>query len=209
MPSTELLLPFLAATLIFAYFPGPALLYTAAQTIARGRSAGFMAALGIHIGCYAHVFAAAFGLSAVFVHVPLAYLILKIVGAAYLIWLGVQMMRRPVDATLPQLAKKSARRAFGESMLVEILNPKAAIFFIAFLPQFVDPSAAWPLWVQFLAMGTFVNLAFSSADIVAVLLTERVVRAVRTTGSGARIARAIGGSALVGLGAHLALSRAS
>lgn len=207
MPSLELLAPFFVATAVFAYFPGPALLYTAAQTLGRGRRAGLMAALGIHLGCYVHVVAAALGLSAVFVHVPLAYLALKIVGAAYLIWLGVQMMRRPITSALPVLSAKSARRALGESMLVEILNPKVAVFFIAFLPQFVDPAAAWPLWLQFLAMGTFVNLMFTSADLVTVALTERVVGAVRASGAGARVARALGGSALVGLGAHLALSR--
>ena len=83
-----------------------------------------------------------------------------------------------------------------------------AIFFIAFLPQFVDPAAAWPLWVQFLVMGTFVNLMFSSADIVTVYLTDRVVRAVRSSSAAERVARYLGGSVLIGLGAHLALSRA-
>ena len=85
MPGLDLLLAFAAATAVFAYFPGPALLYTAAQTLARGRRAGLMAALGIHLGCYAHVFAAAFGLSAVFRHVPELYAALKIVGALYLV----------------------------------------------------------------------------------------------------------------------------
>ena len=207
MPSLDLLLPFFLATVLFAYFPGPALLYTAAQTLARGRRAGLMAALGIHLGCYVHVLAATLGLSAIFLHVPLAYLILKIVGAAYLIWLGVHMMRRPVDTSLPTLTKKSPRRAFVESFLVELLNPKVAVFFIAFLPQFVDPSASWPLWLQLLVLGTFVNLVCSSADIVTVYMTERVVRTVRASGAGERIARAVGGSALIGLGAHLALSR--
>lgn len=207
MPSFELLAQFFVAAAVFAYFPGPALLYTAAQTLGRGRRAGLMAALGIHLGCYVHVVAAALGLSAVFVHVPLAYLALKIVGAGYLIWLGVQMMRRPIAAALPALSAKSARRALGESMLVEILNPKVAVFFIAFLPQFVDPAAAWPLWLQFVVLGTVVNLMFTSADLVTVALTERVVGAVRASGAGARIGRALGGSALIGLGAHLALSR--
>ena len=91
MPGLDILLAFAAATSVFAYFPGPALLYTAAQTLARGRRAGLMAALGIHLGCYAHVFAAAFGLSAVFRHVPELYMALKIVGALYLVVLGIGM----------------------------------------------------------------------------------------------------------------------
>src|SRR5918998_5888345 len=133
MPSYELLLAFAAATAIFAYFPGPALLYTAAQTLARGRRAGFMAALGIHVGCYAHVFAAAFGLSAVFRHVPELYAALKIVGALYLVWLGIDMLRsRGLSGEPGPVAPKSARRAFLESVVVELCNPKVAIFFMAF-----------------------------------------------------------------------------
>lgn len=208
MPGLDLLLAFAAATAIFAYIPGPALLYTAAQTLARGRRAGFMAAFGIHLGCYAHVLAAAFGLSAVFVHVPEAYAVLKIAGAAYLIWLGIGIVRGTGAAADPvAVAPKSARRAFAESVLVEILNPKVAIFFIAFLPQFVDPNAAFPIWLQFLVLGTIVNLAFSSADIATVIAASSVMRRMRTGGLGARLLRYGGGSILVGLGARLALDR--
>ena len=209
MPSFDLLAPFLVATFVFAYFPGPALLYTAARTMSGGRRAGLFAALGIHVGCYVHVIAATFGLSAMLRHVPTAYFALKLAGAAYLIWLGIQMIRKRDGeaAELPGVKSKSARLAFVESMLVEILNPKAALFFVAFLPQFVDASAAWPVWAQLLVMGTFVNFVFSSADVVTIFVTERVVRAVRGGGRGQRIARVTGGSVLIGLGAHLALGQ--
>jgi threonine/homoserine/homoserine lactone efflux protein len=209
MPSLDIWLAFLAATAVFAYMPGPALLYTAAQTMARGRAAGFMAALGIHLGCYLHVFAAAFGLSAVFRYVPEAYLALKLIGAGYLIWLGIGMLRRQATpADLPKLAPRTARRALLESVLVEVLNPKVAIFFIAFLPQFVDPAAALPIWAQFLVFGMIVNLAFSSADVVTVLLTDRVVRQVQRQGRAQRVARLLGGGLMVALGVRLALTRA-
>jgi len=210
MPSFDLLLGFAVATLLFAYFPGPALLYTAAQTIARGRSAGLMAALGIHIGCYAHVAAAAFGLSAVFRHVPEAYFALKLAGALYLVWLGIDMLRsRKVSADPIAIAPKSARRAFTESILVELLNPKVAIFFLAFLPQFVDPAASFPVWLQFLILGTIVNLAFSSADIVTVFAASTVIRLLkgRGNGIGGKLLRYGGGTTLIGLGARLALDR--
>lgn len=208
MPSWDLLLPFLAASVLFAYFPGPALLYTAAQTLARGRRAGLFAVLGIHVGCYAHVLAAAFGLSAAFRHAPEAYLALKLAGAVYLVWLGASMLRRTKpDAKPAPRRAKTARRAFIDSVLVEVLNPKTALFFIAFLPQFVDPATGWPLWLQLLTLGATVNLIFSSADIVTVFLTERVVSAARSSGACRRIAKAVAGSALIGLGAHLALSR--
>jgi threonine/homoserine/homoserine lactone efflux protein len=203
MASTEILIAFAIATALFAYFPGPALLYTAAQTLARGKRAGLMAALGIHIGCYAHVIAATLGLSAVFRYVPEAYTLLKVAGAAYLVWLGIQMLRGGGASEAPKVAPKSARRAFAESIVVELLNPKVAIFFIAFLPQFVDPNGALPIWLQSLVLGVMVNLAFSSADLVTVFAASAVVNRLRKSGSAERLVRWIGGSLLIGLGLKL------
>ena len=125
MPSTELLIAFFVTTAIFAYIPGPAMLYAAAQTIARGRWSGLMATLGIHLGCYVHVMAAAAGLSVLFHAVPVLYLVVKLAGAAYLVWLGISMLRAKAeggDAALPALEAKSGRRAFLESITVEVLN---------------------------------------------------------------------------------------
>ncbi|MBV9077284.1 MAG: LysE family translocator [Methylobacteriaceae bacterium] len=208
MASFDTLVAFAVATAIFAYFPGPALLYTAAQTLARGRRAGLVAALGIHLGGYAHVAAAAFGLSAIVRHVPELYLAMKIVGALYLVWLGFGMLqRRGPAASVPDVAPRSARRAFAESIVVELLNPKVAVFFIAFLPQFVDPAAALPVWAQFLILGTIVNLAFSSADLVTVLAASTVLTRLRAGGPGQRLVRIAGGSLLIGLGVKLATDR--
>jgi threonine/homoserine/homoserine lactone efflux protein len=207
MASTEVLIAFAAATALFAYFPGPALLYTAAQTLARGRRAGLMAALGIHIGCYAHVIAATLGLSAVFRYVPEAYTALKIAGAAYLVWLGFQMLRGGGTDAAPKIAPKSAHRAFAESIVVELLNPKVAIFFIAFLPQFVDPAGSLPIWLQSLILGVIVNLAFSSADLVTVFAASAVVRRLKKSGTAERFARWIGGGLLIGLGIKLGFEK--
>jgi threonine/homoserine/homoserine lactone efflux protein len=207
MASTEVLIAFAVATALFAYFPGPALLYTAAQTLARGRRAGLMAALGIHIGCYAHVIAATLGLSAVFRYVPEAYTALKIAGAAYLVWLGVQMLRGGGTDAAPKIAPKSARRAFAESIVVELLNPKVAIFFIAFLPQFVDPAGSLPIWLQSLILGVIVNLAFSSADLVTVFAASAVVTRLKKSGAAERFARWIGGGLLIGLGIKLGFDK--
>lgn len=208
MPGLDLLIPFAIATALFAYFPGPALLYTAAQTLVRGRKAGFMAALGIHLGCYLHVFAAALGLSAILHYVPMLYTALKLIGAAYLIWLGIGMWRQQAaTGDTPKFAAKTRKRALLESMLVEILNPKVALFFLAFLPQFVDPNAGLPVALQFLILGVIVNLTFSSADIITVLLADKVVSYVRRSGHGTHIAQRIGGGLLVALGVRLALSR--
>lgn len=207
MPSLEYLLPFFVATVLFAYMPGPALLYTAAQTLARGRKAGFMAALGLHLGGYVHVTAAALGLSAIFTHVPELYTLVKLLGAGYLVWLGICFIRqKDTVEQLPQVKARSAWRAFLQSIMVEVLNPKTVIFFIAFLPQFADASASFPLWVQLLLLGTFVNLAVTTADIVAVLLTDRVLRSMRRSVRAIRLTRVIGGGILVALGARLALA---
>ena len=208
MLSWELLLGFAVATAIFAYVPGPAVLYTAAQTLARGRRAGLLAMLGIHIGGYAHVLAAALGLAVVFELVPDLYLAVKFAGAAYLIWLGIGLLRsRPLDADLPHLASKSARRSVFESILVEVLNPKVAIFYLAFLPQFVDPAALLPIWTQFLILGVIVNFAFSSADLVAVFLTSTLVARLKSSQRAQLWARRIGGTILIGLGLRLAADR--
>lgn len=164
MPSTELLIAFFVTTAIFAYIPGPAMLYAAAQTIARGRWSGLMATLGIHLGCYVHVMAAAAGLSVLFHAVPVLYLVVKLAGAAYLVWLGISMLRAKAeggDAALPALEAKSGRRAFLESITVEVLNPKTALFFLAFLPQFIAVDEPHPLARMVELSGVFMAMTFA------------------------------------------------
>ncbi|RWX76106.1 LysE family translocator [Neorhizobium lilium] len=208
MPSAELLLTFFVTTVLFAYLPGPAMLYAAAQTLAGGRRAGLMATLGIHLGCYVHVVAAAAGLSILFAAVPILYAAVKLIGAGYLIWLGISLFRsRGQEDGGEAGTPKSAARAFLHSISVEVLNPKTAIFFMAFLPQFIDPSAAFPVWAQFLILGTIVNLTFSSADIVCVMLAEAIMGRLRRSGRAQKMMRRAGGAVLVGLGTHLALQR--
>ena len=209
MPSTELLLAFLAATAVFAYMPGPAMLYAAARTISHGRWAGLTASLGIHLGGYVHVAAAAAGLSVLFHAVPVLYTVVKLAGAAYLVWLGIGLIRQaggPAGA-LPKTDAGSGRRAFLQSVAVEVLNPKTALFFLAFLPQFTDPSAALPIWAQLLVLGTIVNVMFSSADVICVALAGAVVERLRRSSRMQRAVRCAGGAVLIGLGANLALQR--
>jgi threonine/homoserine/homoserine lactone efflux protein len=202
------MIAFLAASALFAFMPGPAMLYTAAQTIARGRPAGLMAALGLHLGGYVHVIAAAAGLSVLFHSVPTLYLLLKIAGAVYLVWLGIAMLRGdPQQRELDGAVQKSGRRAFVESVTVEVINPKTAMFFLAFLPQFVDGAAAFPVWLQFLILGTIVNIMFSLCDLLCVGIAGTVVTRLRESGSAQRIMRRMGGTVLIGLGTHLALQR--
>lgn len=202
------LLPFAIATLVFAIVPGPAILYTAAQTLARGSRGGLLAAAGIHVGGFAHVIAAAAGLSVALELVPDLYAAVRLAGAAYLVWLGWSMIRRRLDGeALPAVRDRDARRAFAESILVEALNPKAAMFYLAFLPQFVDTGAAWPVWVQFLILGWIVNLIFTLADLVTVALATRLLAGLCGSPAAARVFRVVGGITLMGLGVQLAVSR--
>jgi len=209
MPSGEIIVTFLLATAVFAYMPGPSTLFAAAQTIANGRKAGWMAALGIHIGGYVHVIAAVLGISTLFIAVPTLYSVIKLMGACYLVWLGIQLIRSQealsqiaVDVNTSQLP----RRTFLQSIIVEVLNPKTALFYVAFLPQFTDATAALPLWGQLLILGTAVNLMFSSADILCVLLSATVVEYFNRSSGCGRIVQRIGGGILVGLGIKLAIS---
>jgi len=209
MPNIDLLISFFLASAIFAYIPGPAMLYATAQTIGGGKRAGWMAALGIHLGGYVHVVAAAFGLAILFKTVPTVYLVLKFVGAAYLIWLGIGLFRSglPVNVTPDALPVKSPVKAFAESAMVEVFNPKTALFFLAFLPQFTDASAGLPIWAQLLILGTIVNVMFSSADVVCVLLSTQLMGFLNRSKKANRWAQRIGGGLLVGLGINLATSQ--
>ena len=209
MPSPEVLFAFAVTTTVFAFIPGPAMLYTAARTMAGGRRAGLMAVLGIHLGVYVHVIAAAAGLSALFHAVPVAYTTVKLGGALYLIWLGISLFRTRETSTKEVLAvsPKSAGKAFVESVAVEVLNPKTAILFMAFLPQFVDANATLPLWAQLAVLGTIVNVIFTVADIACVLLAGLIMKKLKQSGAAQKLVQRVGGTILVGLGLHVALER--
>ncbi len=135
------LLVFVLAAGVLLITPGPAVLYIVARSIDQGRLAGIVSVLGIGLGTLFHVFGAALGLSAILMSSALAFNIVKYLGAAYLIYLGVRKFFAKDDALLPQqIEQQNLRRIFYQGMVVNILNPKTALFFFAFLPQFVDPT---------------------------------------------------------------------
>lgn len=209
MPDWNILFAFLVTTSIFAFIPGPAMLYVAARTMVAGRKAGMMAVLGVHLGSYAHIVAAAAGLSVLFHAVPVVYALVKLAGAIYLIWLGISLFRTKVAGSgdLQAETPRSARKAFAESIVVEVLNPKTAIFFLAFLPQFIDSAASLPVWVQFVVLGLAVSVIFTIADVFAVALAGLVMARLNRSSTAQKLAQRAGGTILVGLGAHLALQR--
>lgn len=208
MPSVELLAAFFIATTVFAYMPGPGMFYAAAQTMAGGRKAGWFAALGMQVGGFFHVLAATFGLALVFAAVPVLYFALKIAGAAYLIWLGVKMLidRGSRGNQVEILQTKSPKHAFWESVTVEILNPKTVIFFVAFLPQFTDPTATFPIWLQLLLLGTFANLFFFSADVIFVALADKIIGVFKGSATAGRLTKRLSGGILIALGLNVAFS---
>ncbi|MEL6410652.1 MAG: LysE family translocator [Pseudomonadota bacterium] len=209
MPASEILIAFFLSAAVFAYVPGPAVLYATAQTISGGKRAGFAAAFGLHIGGYLHVFAAAFGLAVIFQIVPSLFVALKLIGAAYLIWLGYRMLKSGMTDLKASSFEQTppSRKSFWQSATVEMLNPKTALFYLAFLPQFTDPTASFPIWLQLLILGTIVNVMFSSADFVCVILADRLSRLARQSSKLARAMNAIGGGLLIFLGLRLAMER--
>jgi len=131
---------FISAAVVLLVVPGPAVLYIFARSVEQGRLAGFISILGIHTGTLVHVVAAAVGLSAILASSALAFSVVKYAGAAYLIWLGLRKIFGPVETPDADIALKrhSYRRLFRDGFIVNLLNPKTALFFLAFLPQFVE-----------------------------------------------------------------------
>ncbi len=206
MPNSELLIAFLLATSVFAYMPGPSTLYATAQTLALGQRGGLFAALGIHVGGYVHVFAAALGVAAMFELVPVLYSVMKLAGAAYLVWLGLKfILKRP--HAIEEVGVPIQQTTFWQSATVEILNPKTALFYVAFLPQFTDVGATFPIWAQLLILGTVVNVMFSSADLICVFLADRISSMLKDSKASGKIANWVGSSILIALGVNLATSR--
>ena len=141
MPELHTITVFATAALLFAVVPGPAVIYIVARSIDQGRAAGLVSALGIATGTLVHVPAAALGLSALLVSSATAFTVVKYLGAAYLVYLGIrQLLERDHDDLAGAPVVRSLRRVYAQGAVVAVLNPKTALFFLAFLPQFVDPS---------------------------------------------------------------------
>ena len=188
--------------------PGPDTMLVAGHAARRGFRAGMAAIGGIQVGGLFYMALCGFGFLAVLNAVPGLFMAVKIAGALYLIWIGIGMIRsRMGSPDQPVAPPKTVKRALLDSFIVEILNPKVALFFIALLPQFVDPSASLPVWAQFLILGMVVNFAFSSADLVTVFGASLVVGAMKKTKASFAFGRWIGGSLMIALGLKLATDR--
>lgn len=153
MPDAHTYALFVAAALALLLVPGPAVLYVVARSVEGGRPAGLVSVLGVEIGTLVHVAFAAAGLSAIVAASATAFSVVKWLGVAYLVWLGLQrLLARDGEDTPLDVEPEPLAHVFGQSVLVQVLNPKVALFFLAFLPQFVDPSRG-PAWTQVMVLG--------------------------------------------------------
>ena len=209
MASVDLLTAFAIATITYAIVPGPGTVYVAAQAIAHDARAAIRGALGLHVGGYVIVAGSAAGLTALFALVPILFDTLRIVGAGYLVWLGVQVIRsRPqITGIGRHQAGRRSPATFSQGVIVEVLNPTTAVFYVAFLPQFIVPGGDLPIWLQFTVLGVIVNLIFSLGDVVTIFAAARVKASAAGSDRGRRILAWIGGTALVGIGLRLATDR--
>ena len=200
---------FLAAAIVLALTPGPGIAYVVARTVAGGRAEGLASCLGTAIGGLAHVLAAAAGLSVLVAQSAEAFAVVKILGAAYLIVLGIRMLRQRVPAqaatAAPGVTARGARRALIDGIVVEALNVKTALFFLAFLPQFV--SADSPLVPQLVLMGGLCVALNTLVDVAAVLAAHRLLASGAARAARARWMTRLSGATMLGLGAMLALAR--
>lgn len=197
---------FLIAATLLAITPGPGIAYVVARTVAGGRAEGLASCVGTGLGGMLHVLAAAVGLSLVVAQSAVAFSLIKFVGAAYLVYLGVRMlMRKEVDEVTPTVSAQGARRALVEGVVVEALNVKTALFFLAFLPQFADPTA--PLVPQLMLLGSICVALNTSVDVIAVGLAHRLLNAGAARVARARLMRRVSGVTMIGLGVFLATAK--
>jgi len=209
IPSHSSLVLFISATFVFLVIPGPAVLYVVGRSIGHGRAVGLVSVLGIHIGTLIHVAAAAVGLSALLVSSAAAFAVVKYMGAAYLIYLGVQKFRRDESFELSDDSERiHLSRVFAQGVLVNVLNPKTALFFFAFLPQFVDPSRG-NVAGQIFFLGLVLTLMGLVSDTLWALSAGTVAQLLRRSPRWMRTQRYVSGGMLISLGVATALSGAS
>ncbi|WP_353200290.1 LysE family translocator [Sandarakinorhabdus sp.] len=208
MPIDVNLLPvFVSAVLLLMIIPGPDMILVIANSLGGGRRAGLSAMLGVATGAYLQVIGAAIGASAVLATSSLAYDIVRYAGAAYLAWLGFQFLtERQSLAPIGRAGQPSLLVVYRQGVLTNLLNPKAALFTLSFLPQFASP-ALGPVAGQMLILGGVIVVIMVMIDIPIILAAQRLVVVLgRSGGTATAMARLVGGL-LLGLSAYVALSR--
>lgn len=200
------LLPFIIASAILLIIPGPAVIYIVTRSVDQGRLAGIVSMLGIHVGTIFHIAAAAFGISALLATSAIAFSIVKYLGAAYLIFLGIQkLLGKGPAQEIEQTESKKLRHLFYEGVFVNVLNPKTGLFFLAFLPQFVDPSGG-SATLQILLLGLIFMVMGIVSDGLYALMAGTLGNWLKQNSYFLRIRRYFSGSIYILLGLAAALS---
>jgi threonine/homoserine/homoserine lactone efflux protein len=200
------ILAFVITALVLAVTPGPGIAYVVARTVAGGRPEGLASCLGTGIGGMLHVLAAALGLSLIVAQSALAFSVVKYLGAAYLVYLGIRLLLRADQGfSVEPVTSQGVRRALLEGIVVEALNVKTALFFLAFLPQFVSPGE--PIVAQLVLLGSICVLLNTLVDVGAVFAADRLLRSGAARAARARLLTRVSGATMLGLGAYLALAR--
>jgi threonine/homoserine/homoserine lactone efflux protein len=197
---------FLLAAIIIAAVPGPGIFYVTARTLSGGRRAGIASTFGTASGGLVHVVAGGLGVSAIILASAQLFTGLKLAGALYLIWLGIKTFREAGHVPLEQPCAAGTARAFREGVVVEALNPKTAAFFLAFIPQFLDPAAPHPA-LQFMALGLISVALNTFADVVVVVAASAARTHLVSRPRHVRRLRQGSGLFMAGLGLSLALAR--
>lgn len=198
---------FLTAALLLAAAPGPGMLYVLARCLAGGKREGILSALGTFLGGMVHVFAAALGISIVLAKSAAAFATVKYVGAAYLCFLGVRMIleaRKEGSSGIPELGA-AARNPLWQGVATEVLNPKTALFFLSFIPQFVVRGNGH-VFLQFVALGTISVVLNTTADLIVIALAGPLGNRIRSSAVFRRRQRTVTGAIMIGLGTYLATS---
>ncbi len=210
MPSVETLLTFSLAALLLSLSPGPSNLYIMARSIGQGHQSGVAAASGMAVGSFIYVFATALGLAAIFKYSPTAYIIVKLLGASYLIYLGIQYIRSAPGAADNQTAIKrmSSSVIFKQSVVVELTNPKTALFFLAFLPQFVNPELNH-VALQLVVLGTVYALIAFCSDLFVVFMSTQLGKWLSHHPVFVQWQDRVSGGILVGLGSYIVFDELS
>ena len=200
MPDVSLLLLFVSASFVLLITPGPAVIYIIARSIEQGRLAGIVSSLGLLIGSILQVCAAALGISVILVSSEIAFLFVKYVGAAYLVYLGIRILLKNEDLHRDEpLASEELRRIFYQGILIDILNPKTALFFFAFLPQFVNVSKG-SITLQMLFLGGVFNGMGICIGVLYALLAGTIGNWLKTNARVFRTQKYVSGGILVALG---------
>lgn len=195
---------FISVTLLLVFMPGPNTLYIIARSVEQGRRAGVVSSLGVQVGSLAHIAAAALGLSALLLSSALAFGVVKYAGAAYLIYLGVKtLLTKEKAGRAREVERASLGRVFYQGAVVNLLNPKTALFFFAFLPQFVDP-ARGRVAVQIVSLGSILVALGTASDMTYALAAGSVGNWLRGNLKLLRVQRYFAGSVYLGLGAATA-----